>query len=154
MGIDDSFARAFLKAQIGAGTSLPRQGNVFVSFRDADKTRLLVDTVRILVDLGFRPIATRGTAEFLDASDIQCEVVRKVYEGKPNIVARILDRQIDVIMNTSDGRQSVRDSQSLRSVALSEGVPYFTTARAAYAASLAIQANQDGDLEVKPLQAY
>ncbi len=154
MGIDDSFARAFLKAQIGAGTSLPRQGNVFVSFRDADKTRLLVDTVRILVDLGFQPIATRGTAEFLDASDIQCEVVRKVYEGKPNIVDRILDRQIDVIMNTSDGRQSVRDSQSLRSVALSEGVPYFTTARAAYAASLAIQANQDGDLEVKPLQAY
>ena len=154
MGIDNSFARAFLKAQIGAGSSLPRRGNVFVSFRDADKTRLLVDTVRILVDLGFQLIATRGTAAFLDASDIRCEVVKKVYEGKPNIVDRILNRQIDVIMNTSDGRQSVRDSQSLRSVALSEGVPYFTTARAAYAASLAIQANREGDLEVKPLQAY
>lgn len=154
MGIDNSFARAFLKAQIGAGSSLPRRGNVFVSFRDADKTRLLVDAVRLLVDLGFLLIATRGTAAFLDASGIECEVVRKVHEGKPNIVDRILDQQIDVIMNTSDGRQSVRDSQSLRAVALAEGIPYFTTARAAYAASLAIQASQEGDLGVKPLQAY
>ncbi len=154
MGIDNSFARAFLKAQIGAGSSLPRQGNVFVSFRDADKNRLLVEAVRLLVDLGFLLIATRGTAAFLDASGIECEVVRKVHEGKPNIVDRILDQQIDVIMNTSDGRQSVHDSQSLRAVALTEGIPYFTTARAAHAASLAIQASREGDLGVKPLQAY
>ena len=154
MGIDDSFARAFLKAQIAAGSILPKQGRVFVSFRDADKTETLVDTARTLVELGFSPVATRGTAEFLEESGIRCEVVRKFHEGKPNIVDQLLDHQIDVIMNTSDGRQSVHDSQSLRAVALSEGIPYFTTARAAHAASRAIQANQDGDLGVKPLQAY
>ncbi len=152
MGWDVSFPRAFLKAQLGAGTQLPEGGKVFFSIKDDDKTPLLVDTARILVELGFLIVATRGTAAFLEGHDIACEVVNKVYEGRPDVVDMLKDGQIAMVMNTTEGAQAVEDSREIRSVALYDKIPYFTTAAAAHAAVLAMQARKQGDLDVMPLQ--
>ncbi len=152
MGWDVSFPRAFLKAQMGAGTVLPEGGTVFFSIKDADKTPLLVDTARMLVNLGFSIIATRGTAAFLEGHEIACEVVNKVYEGRPNIVDMLKDGQITLVMNTTEGTQAVEDSREIRSVALFDRIPYYTTAAAAHAAAWAMKARQEGDIVVMPLQ--
>ncbi len=152
MGWDVSFPRAFLKAQMGAGTNLPDGGKVFFSIKDADKTAELAETARTLVDLGFFIVATRGTAAFLEGHDIACEVVNKVYEGRPDIVDMLKDGQISLVMNTTEGAQAVEDSREIRSVALYGKIPYFTTSAGAHAAARAMQARQEGDLVVLALQ--
>ncbi|MBY6159779.1 carbamoyl-phosphate synthase large subunit [Mameliella alba] len=152
MGWDKSFARAFLKAQLGAGTHLPTEGTVFFSIKDEDKTQLLVETARTLVDLGFAIVATSGTASFLAAHDIACQLVKKVYEGRPNIVDLMKDGGIQLVMNTTEGSAAVEDSREIRSVALYDKIPYFTTAAGAHAAALAMKAREEGELVVKSLQ--
>ncbi|MEO3416571.1 carbamoyl-phosphate synthase large subunit [Roseovarius sp. CAU 1744] len=152
MGWDVSFPRAFLKAQLGAGTMLPEGGRVFFSIKDDDKTPQLVDTARILVDLGFAIVATRGTAAFLEGHEIACEVVNKVYEGRPDVVDMMKDGQIALVMNTTEGAQAVEDSRSIRSVALYDKIPYYTTAAASHAAAQAMRARQEGEIKVMPLQ--
>ena len=152
MGWDVSFPRAFLKAQMGAGVTLPDGGPVFVSVRDADKTAQLIDTARILADLGFSLIATRGTSAFLQEAGITCDVVNKVYEGRPNIVDMLKDGEIALVMNTTEGTQAVEDSREIRSVALYDRIPYYTTLAGAHAAAQAIRARREGALEVMPLQ--
>ncbi|WP_372891695.1 carbamoyl-phosphate synthase large subunit [Rhodosalinus sp.] len=152
MGWDRSFPRAFLKAQMGAGMVLPAGGRAFVSIRDADKGPLMQEAARTLVALGFTIAATRGTATWLRENDIPCEDVNKVYEGRPNIVDRLKNAEIDLVMNTTEGAQAVEDSREIRSVALYSKIPYFTTAAAAHAAALAMQASREDDLAVKPLQ--
>ncbi len=152
MGWDVSFPRAFLKAQMGAGTVLPEGGRVFFSIKDADKTPQLVETAQLLVDLGFEIVATRGTAAFLEGHDISCELVNKVYEGRPDVVDMLKDGQIALVMNTTEGAQAVEDSREIRSVALYDKIPYYTTAAAAHAAARAMRARQEGDLVVMPLQ--
>ncbi|MEO0567815.1 MAG: carbamoyl-phosphate synthase large subunit [Pseudomonadota bacterium] len=152
MGWDVSFPRAFLKAQLGAGTHLPDGGKVFFSIKNDDKTQELVETARYLVDLGFEIIATRGTAAFLEGHEIACEVVNKVYEGQPHVVDMMKDGHISLVMNTTEGAQSVEDSREIRSVALYDKIPYYTTAAAAYAAALAMKARQEGEIVVTPLQ--
>ncbi|MFP4405925.1 carbamoyl-phosphate synthase large subunit [Rhodosalinus sp.] len=152
MGWDRSFARAFLKAQMGAGMVLPHEGRAFVSIRDADKGPMMLEAARLLVDLGFAIVATRGTAAWLDGHGVPCDVVNKVYEGRPDIVDRLKNGEIALVMNTTEGAQAVEDSRDIRSAALYGKIPYFTTAAAAHAAALAMQARQDGDLDVKPLQ--
>ena len=152
MGWDRSFARAFLKAQLGAGTILPTEGRVFLSIKDADKTPAMADTARTLIDLGFEIVATRGSAAFLTENGIACEVVNKVYEGRPNIVDMLKDGGIHLVINTTEGTQSVEDSREIRSVALYDKLPYFTTAAGAHAAAQAMQARLEGDLDVLPLQ--
>ena len=152
MGWDVSFPRAFLKAQMGAGVVLPERGRVFFSIKDADKTPQLVETARILVDLGFEIVATRGTAAFLGEQGLTCEVVNKVYEGRPDVVDMLKDGQIALVMNTTEGAQAVADSREIRSVALYDKIPYYTTAAAAHAAAQAMQARREGELVVLPLQ--
>ncbi len=152
MGWDVSFPRAFLKAQMGAGTLFPDSGKVFFSIKDADKTDQLVETAQVLVELGFELVATRGTAKFLDEHGIACEVVNKVYEGRPDVVDMLKDGQISIVMNTTEGAQAVEDSREIRSVALYDKIPYFTTAAGAHAAALAMKARQEGELVVMPLQ--
>ena len=152
MGWDVSFPRAFLKAQMGAGVDLPDSGNVFISIKDTDKTPQVIEAARVLVDLGFGLVATRGTAAFLQEQDISCEVVNKVYEGRPNIVDMLKDGEIALVMNTTEGTQAVEDSREIRSVALYDKIPYFTTAAGSHAAALAIKARQEGELKVMPLQ--
>jgi len=152
MGWDRNFARAFLKAQIGAGTVLPETGRVFLSIKDADKTPAMAQAARTLTILGLTLTATRGTAAFLAANGVDCATVNKVYEGRPNIVDQMKDGLIALVMNTTEGSQAVSDSRDIRAVALYDKIPYFTTAAAAVAAVMAMQARREGEVGVRKLQ--
>ena len=152
MGWDRNFARAFLKAQMGAGMQLPSSGKVFVSIKDSDKTADMLDAAKILVNLGFTLVATTGTASWLTENEIACERVNKFSEGRPNIVDNLKNGEIDLVFNTTEGAQSIRDSREMRSVALFDKIPYFTTAAGSHAAAQAILAMTEGELTVKPLQ--
>ncbi len=152
MGWDRSFPLAFLKAQMGAGVDLPASGRVFFSIKDADKTAQLVETAQILVAQGFSITATSGTAAFLESHGIACDVVKKVYEGRPNVVDQLKNSEIALVMNTTEGAAAVADSREIRSVALYDKIPYFTTAAAAHAAAQAIRARTEGPLSVLSLQ--
>ena len=152
MGWDRDFGRAFLKAQMGAGMKLPSKGCVFFSIKDKDKNDNLAETAQRLINLGFDIIATRGTAAFLKENNIICKQINKVYEGRPNIVDIMKNGEIDLVMNTTEGTQAVNDSREIRSVALFDKIPYFTTAAAAHAAALAIQSKTEGEIKVKSLQ--
>ncbi len=152
MGWDRDFATAFLKAQMGAGVDLPLGGNVFLSIKEADKTDQLVEVARILTDLGLAIHATDGTHRFLGEHGIASCKVNKVYEGGRTIVDIIKDGDIDLVMNTTEGSQAVEDSRSLRAVALTDKIPYFTTLAGSHAAALAMQARRRGEIEVRSLQ--
>jgi carbamoyl-phosphate synthase large subunit len=152
MGWDRDFPRAFLKAQMGAGIVLPRTGTAFLSIKDADKTADVLEAARILVAQTFTIAATRGTAAWLTSHDIPCEIVNKVYEGRPDITDLMKDEQIHLVMNTTEGTQAVEDSKSIRSIALYDKIPYYTTAAGAYAAALAIKAQAEDEIGVKSLQ--
>jgi len=153
MGWDRNFGRAFLKAQMGAGMDLPKSGKVFFSIKDDDKTDEMKEAATNLVELGFQIVATSGTSKWLSGVGIPCEKVNKVYEGRPNIVDHLKNAEIKLVVNTTEGTQSINDSREIRSVALFDKIPYFTTAAAAIAAVMAMQARNEGDLMVKPLQA-
>ena len=152
MGWDRDFPRAFLKAQMGAGMVLPSSGNAFISIKDADKTAEMLEAATILTSLGFTLTATRGTQSWLDANDITCAQVNKVYEGRPDIVDMMKDGAVQLVMNSTEGAQAVEDSKGIRSVALYDRIPYFTTAAGSHAAALAIKAQAEGDVGVKALQ--
>ncbi|WP_341222386.1 carbamoyl-phosphate synthase large subunit, partial [Loktanella salsilacus] len=152
MGWDRNFARAFLKAQMGAGTILPEEGCVFVSIRDDDKTDAMATASRGLIELGLTIAATRGTAGWLKANDIPCEIVNKIYEGGLTIVDRLKDGHIALVLNTTEGSQAVEDSREIRAVALNDKIPYFTTAAAAQAAVMAMQERASGAIDVRSLQ--
>ncbi|MCB1339383.1 MAG: ATP-grasp domain-containing protein, partial [Maritimibacter sp.] len=153
MGWDRSFPRAFLKAQMGAGTHLPTEGRVFVSIRDADKTPEMLEAAEVLVGLGFSVLATRGTAAWLEANGVAAEVVNKVYEGGRTIVDRLKDGEVQLVFNTTEGAQSVADSREIRSVSLYDKIPYYTTAAGSHAAALAMRAREEGEVDVRSLQA-
>jgi carbamoyl-phosphate synthase large subunit len=153
MGIDGDFATAFAKSQLGAFTKLPNKGRVFISVKDSDKPQI-IDAARDLVGMGFQLVATSGTAAVLGAAGIPVTLVNKVAEGRPHIVDRIKDGEIALIFNTTEGLQSLKDSQSIRASALYGRVPYYTTAPASRAAVAAIAAMRRHSLEVRPLQSY
>ncbi|KGJ12459.1 carbamoyl-phosphate synthase large subunit (plasmid) [Paracoccus versutus] len=153
MGWDRSFPRAFLKAQMGAGTQLPEGGLVFVSVRDADKTADLAEAARELTAMGFKLVATRGTAEFLRGAGVETELVNKVYEGRPNIVDRLKNGEIAMVLNTTEGAQAIADSREIRAVALNDKIPYYTTAAGSIAAVAAIKSRGEGEVGVRSLQA-
>ncbi|HEU4967710.1 carbamoyl-phosphate synthase large subunit [Sphingomonas sp.] len=153
MGIDDDFATAFAKSQIGAGTKLPQGGCLFVSVKDSDKPAI-VAPVKELVALGYSVIATGGTADYLEAAGVPLERINKVAQGRPHIVDRIKDGGVDLIFNTTEGWQSLKDSASIRASALHGKIPYFTTAAASAAAVRAIEALRARPLEVRSLQSY
>ncbi len=153
MGIDRDFATAFAKSQLGAGTLLPDSGVVFVSVKDSDKATVL-EAVRILIPLGFRVIATSGTQRFLEESGLPVSRINKVAEGRPHIVDKIVDGEVAMIINTTEGWQSLKDSASIRASALKAKLPYFTTAAASLAAAQAIAAMRGAKLEVRSLQDY
>jgi carbamoyl-phosphate synthase large subunit len=153
MGIDSDFATAFAKSQLGGGTILPKEGTAFISVKPSDKPHI-VPAARQLAGLGFKLVATSGTADFLRAEGVEVETVNKVQQGRPHIVDKIKDGEIDLIFNTTEGWQSLRDSQSIRASALAGKVPYFTTAAASAAAAQAIAALRERKLEVRALQSY
>ncbi|MFW2830028.1 carbamoyl-phosphate synthase large subunit [Sphingomonas sp. ID0503] len=153
MGIDSDFGTAFAKSQLGAGTKLPLTGTVFVSVKAGDKEVVLAG-VEELVRQGFKVIATAGTADFLESNGVSVERVNKVAQGRPNIVDRITDGAVDLVFNTTEGWQSLKDSSSIRKSALAQRIPSFTTAAASVAAAQAIAALRARALEVRPLQSY
>ncbi|WP_170769053.1 carbamoyl-phosphate synthase large subunit [Ruegeria lacuscaerulensis] len=152
MGWDRDFPRAFLKAQMGAGMVLPSEGRAFISIKDADKTPAMLEAAQVLTEQGFSLVATRGTQAWLAEQGVDCDVVNKVYEGRPDVADMLKDGQVQLLMNTTEGAQAVEDSKSIRSIALYDKIPYFTTAAASHAAALAIKAQAEGDVEVKSLQ--
>ena len=154
MGKDNNFERAFFKAQLGAGVELPKTGNVFISVRNNDKSERLLRTAKLLIELGFKIIATRGTAEYFEQNSIKSISVNKVYEGRPNIVDMMKNEEIDLVMNTTDGTQAIEDSHSMRTVCLSDKIPYYTTLAASSAAAIAIKKWQEGEIGVRSIQSH
>jgi carbamoyl-phosphate synthase large subunit len=153
MGIDSNFDIAFGKALIGAGMTPPNSGTVFVSVKDADKDNI-VPAVQKMVELGFKIIATGGTASHLSAQGLPVERVNKVAQGRPHIVDKLTDGEVQIVFNTTEGWQSMKDSHSIRSTALARKVPYFTTAAGSLASARAIEALRGRALEVRSLQSY
>jgi carbamoyl-phosphate synthase large subunit len=153
MGISDNFPIAFLKSQLASGVELPNGGTAFVSVKDSDKP-IIVPAVRALAGLGFVVVATGGTADFLSSQGVEVERVNKVAQGRPHIVDKIKDGEIDLIFNTTEGWQSHKDSASIRASALMAKVPYFTTAASSAAVVKAVAARRERSLEVRSLQDY
>jgi carbamoyl-phosphate synthase large subunit len=153
MGIDRDFATAFAKSQIGARMPPPMGGKLFVSVKDTDKP-VIVPAVKQAIACGFTVCATDGTANYLLGQGIEVERVNKVAQGRPHIVDKIKDGEIHLIFNTTEGWQSLKDSEEIRRSALVNKVAQYTTAAGSIAVAQAIAALQQRQLEVRPLQDY
>ena len=153
MGLDSNFGRAFAKSQIGVGSTLPVEGTVFVSVKDSDKAAM-VKPVKRLIELGFKVVATGGTADFLKRHGIEAQRVNKVLEGRPHIVDMMKDGKVQLVFNTVDGASALTDSFTLRRTALMHKIAYYTTVAGAKASVEGIAAVSEGALDVAPLQSY
>jgi carbamoyl-phosphate synthase large subunit len=145
MGTGRSFAEAYAKAQIASGVTLPRHGTALLSVRDRDKPSAL-KLAKILMDRGFHIVATDGTARYLAENGIQCRRVNKVREGRPHIVDMIKNSEICFIVNTTEGKQAIRESHSIRGAAVHHKVTYYTTMAAGIATSMALDHLDGGDV--------
>ena len=143
IGLDTDYAIAFAKSQLGSGTRVPTGGTVFISVRDEDKPRIL-GSVRALVDIGFRVIATSGTQRWFEAQGVPATKINKVLEGRPHVVVLIKNGQIVYIVNTTEGKQAIADSFSIRREALMRKVSYTTTLAAARATCQALRELDNG----------
>jgi carbamoyl-phosphate synthase large subunit len=148
-----AFARAFAKSQLGGGVVLPEAGTVFVSVKEGDKPFVL-DAIRLLIGKGFKIIATSGTADYLREQGVAATEVKKVLEGRPNIVDAMKNGDVQLVFNTTEGKQSIQDSFSIRRSALMMKIPYYTTTAGALAAAQAIALATPEGLEVRALQSY
>jgi carbamoyl-phosphate synthase large subunit len=154
MGIDETFGTAYAKSQIAAGQNLPIKGNVFISVKNQDK-RNIIFVAKKLVDLGFKVMATSGTAEALKSNDIDVEVLFKLHEGRPNIVDLIKDGKVALIINTPAGKVTKEDEAKIRSQAILYNVPLVTTISGAQATVNGIEnLSKRKRLSVKSLQEY
>jgi carbamoyl-phosphate synthase large subunit len=153
MGIDRDYNIAFVKSQLGGGSRLPKTGTVFVSVKDADKSRIL-EATKLLTELGFKILATSGTQRYLAENGVAAIRINKVAEGRPHIVDSIKNGEVQLVFNTTEGATALNDSRSLRRAALLHKVPYYTTLSGAVAAAQGIRAYLGGDLEVCALQSY
>jgi len=145
MGVGRSFGEAYAKAQLASGVVLPRQGAALLSVRDRDKEGA-VQLARILEERGFDLVATHGTARHLAAAGVSCRRANKVREGRPHIVDMIKNGEIDLIVNTTEGKQAINESHSIRAEAVRKGVTYYTTLGAAIATCTAIEHLDDSDV--------
>ncbi|SBW11055.1 carbamoyl-phosphate synthase large subunit [uncultured delta proteobacterium] len=153
MGIAASFEEAFYKSQLASGQRLPESGKVFLSVNDHDKPGA-VAIARIFHDLGFEILATAGTAKLLGQAGVPAMPVLKVYEGRPNIVDRIKNGEINLVINTASGKRTVQDSKAIRQATLLYGVAYSTTLEGAKAMAMALKGAQKHGARVKSLQEY
>lgn len=149
----DAFARAFAKSQLGGGTRLPTSGKVFVSVKDQDKP-VIVEAIRTLLSLGFEVCGTAGTADYLAAQGVKIDTIKKVLEGRPNVLDAIKNGEIALVFNTTEGKQALLDSFSIRRTTLMMKIPYYTTANGAVAAVRAIASGLKGELDVRSIQEY
>ncbi|HWA20156.1 MAG TPA: carbamoyl phosphate synthase large subunit, partial [Devosia sp.] len=153
IGLDTDYALAFAKSQIGSGSKVPREGTVFVSVRDDDKP-LIRSAMRDLEAAGFTILATAGTYRYLHDNGIAATKVNKVAEGRPHIVDSLKNGSVQLVINTTEGQKSISDSRDIRRTALMGKIPYYTTIPGALAAVEGIIGYRDGNLTVRPLQAY
>ena len=153
MGMEFNFGKAFAKSQLSAGVNLPLNGNLFVSVKNSDK-EFVYENVKNLKKIGFKIFATRGTANFLKSKKIDCVLIKKVKEGSPNIVNYINNRKINLIFNTTEGSQAIKDSFTLRRAAISNKIPYYTTMAGAKASVEAIKELSKKNLQISSLQKY
>ncbi|MEM8936523.1 MAG: carbamoyl-phosphate synthase large subunit, partial [Pseudomonadota bacterium] len=153
MGIDANFDKARAKSLIAAGAPMPLSGRVFISLKDADKEGM-VEAARRLSAMDFTLVATGGTAAYLQDKGLNVERINKVLDGRPHIVDALKNGEIDLIFNTTEGAQAIKDSRSIRTTALSQKIPCVTTAAGARAAVRAIEALRAGGVEVAPLQSF
>ena len=153
MGIDKNFELAFYKSQLGSNIPLPQKGKIFISIKDEDKKKI-IEPAKSLVSFGFDLIATKGTATFLKNNEISCEIVKKVFEGRPNVVDLMISNEIDLVINTVEGLKSIEDSFSLRQTALLNNIPYYTTIQGAIAVTSAIKSVINKKIDVHSLQSY
>ncbi len=152
MGWADDFGAAFLKAQMGGGVDLPVTGCAFISLKDADKPGI-VESAQHLVAMGFTLLATGGTAEYLAAAGLEVTPVNKVAQGQPHILDAMINGDVQMVLNTTEGAVSLADSASIRKTALAQRIPYFTTLAASRAAVQAIHTLKTRPLGVRPLQS-
>jgi carbamoyl-phosphate synthase large subunit len=145
MGVGRSFGEAYAKAQLASGVILPRQGAALLSVRDRDKDGA-IELAQILVERGFDLVATHGTARALAAAGVSCRRANKVREGRPHIVDMIKNHEISLIVNTTEGKQAIQESHSIRSAAVRENVTYYTTLGAAVATCVALEHLDDSDV--------
>jgi carbamoyl-phosphate synthase large subunit len=145
MGVGRSFGEAYAKAQLASGVVLPRQGAALISVRDRDKDGA-VELAKILTGLGFDIVATHGTAQILAKAGVSCRRANKVREGRPHIVDIIKNGEIDFIVNTTEGKQAINESISIRAEAVRHGVTYYTTLGAAVATCMAIEHLDDSEV--------
>ncbi len=153
MGIDTIFGRAFAKSQLATGIKLPLDGTVLISVKDSDKPKT-VAIGRDLMEMGYRLIATRGTADYLEKNGVKVSAINKVKEGSPHCVEAIEAKQIAFIINTVFGEQSIKDSFSLRRSSLNQNLPYCTTMAGASAMVNALKFIKADDLSIKSIQEY
>jgi len=153
MGVAEGFGSAYLKAQLGAGTKLPREARVFISVNEQDK-RVVMDLARQFHEMGFKIVATRGTQKRIEAAGLPCEFVYKVNEGRPNIADLVKSKEVHLIINTPLGRISFYDERSIRRAAIQYSVPCVTTMTGAIATVAAIRSLRDEELQVRSLQDY
>ena len=153
MGIGSTFGEAFAKSQLGASINLPIKGQVFISIKDSDKKNI-VSIAQKLSNLGFTICATYGTAKILNDNKIKTNFIKKVIEGRPNAVDAMLSGEIQLVINTAEGTNSIKDSFSLRQTALLNKIPYYTTLQGAKAATLGIKAIKEEIINVKSIQSY
>ena len=153
MGIDATFEGAFAKSQLGAGVRLPKSGAVFISLKEDDKA-MMIPSAKKLVEMGYEVMATAGTARGFEAAGVPVTRVNKVFEGRPHIVDAIKNGGVQMIFNTTEGRQSHKDSYSIRRTALEMKIPCYTTASAAEAAVQSLKKIDAGALEPRSLQSY
>ena len=152
MGWDDDFGMAFLKSQMGVGVQLPDSGTVFVSLRDGDK-KAIVPAIRKLIDFGFSVLATSGTAAFLEGEGLKVTRINKVLEGQPHIVDAMINGNVQLVFNTTEGAASLADSASIRRTAVNRKIPYFTTLASSMASVQAIESMKDREISVRALQS-
>jgi len=145
MGVGRSFGEAFAKAQLGAGVVLPSSGRVFISVRERDQ-EAVIEIGRMLNELNFEVVSTRGTAAKLREQGIECTQVNKVYEGRPHIVDMIKNDEINLIINTTEGKQAIADSYTIRAAALQHKVSYTTTLAGARATCMALKSQSDNEV--------
>ena len=153
MGIDTIFGRAYAKSQLATGIKLPLDGTAFISVKDSDKPKT-VAIGRKLLEMDYRLIATRGTADYLGKNGVKVSAINKVKEGSPHCVEAIEAKQINIVINTSFGEQSIKDSFSLRRSSLNQNLPYCTTMAGASALVNALKFLKEDDLSVKSIQEY
>lgn len=152
MGLADSFGVAFAKSQLGGGVTLPSKGRVFISVKDDHKPQM-AELARELISMGFGIVATGGTVKYLREQGLDADYVKKAHEGRPNIVDEMKNGDIQMVFNTTAGKQALQDSRSLRRTALEQKIPYFTTAAASRATVESIKALKAGDYGVESLQS-